>query len=570
LVGLLTALTLLATACTSASPAAQPGAPSSNQAAIQNAPSKKITAVTATVQLDMLPNNPNSGVDEFRLLVNPGLSVVNDHGDRQAVLAQDVPTLQNGLWQVFPDGRMETTWKLRPDLHWHDGTPFTSADLVFTASLGKDKELSAFGDGAYDAISEVVAPDPSTVTVRWNRPYVEADAMFSTRLALPLPAHILQEPARTDKANLLNLPYWTTGYVGTGPYRVKEWVPDNYVILQANDQYTLGRPKITDIELKLIPDPNTVMANVLAGSIDVSLGSSAVSTIERAIQLRDNWQGGRVSIEFGQNTWVVIWPQFLDPNPPVIRDLRFRQALLSAIDRQEMVDSLQSGLVPVANSFLSPNQPQYQEIESHVPRYTYDPRRSVQLLDEIGLSRRPDGFYYDASGQRVEVEVRNATVEIVQKSAQAVADYWQKVGVASTLVSIPPQRVTEYEYLSTFPSFRLMTLRNDIKALPDYHSSRTRTPANNFQVPGNGNWARYSNPEFDALIDRYFATIPIPERIQVLGQIASQMADQLVGLPMFYGAAPEVISNRMVNVSSGRPTGSLISWNAVAWDLKPN
>src|SRR4030095_15173564 len=111
------------------------------------------------------------------------------------------------------DGRMETMWKIRPGARWHDGTPFTSDDLVFTARVVQDPELAVFRDRAYELIESVEAPDPRTVTVRWRRPFLEADTLFGT-LALPMPRHILERPFIEDKTTFLDLPHWSQEFIG--------------------------------------------------------------------------------------------------------------------------------------------------------------------------------------------------------------------------------------------------------------------------------------------------------------------------------------------------------------------
>ena len=77
-------------------------------------------------------------------MVHSGLTVRGDQRIRHPQLAEAVPSLENGLWRLLPDGRMETTWKLREGARWHDGVPLTSEDLLFSLQVGRDPEMSAF------------------------------------------------------------------------------------------------------------------------------------------------------------------------------------------------------------------------------------------------------------------------------------------------------------------------------------------------------------------------------------------------------------------------------------------
>src|SRR5439155_7751324 len=116
------------------------------------------------------------------------------------------------------------------------------------------------------------------------------------------------------------------------------------------------RPNIDEIEVRFISDPSTVIANVLAGSVDLTFGRGL--SVEQAILVRDQWREGRIELGF-INTWLTIFPQFVNPTPPIITDIRFRRALMHVMDRDEIAENVQHGLVPVAHSSLGPNQPRY-------------------------------------------------------------------------------------------------------------------------------------------------------------------------------------------------------------------
>jgi peptide/nickel transport system substrate-binding protein len=491
----------------------------------------------------------------IRPLVNAGLADPDGYLVRFPKLAEAVPSLENGLWKLFPDGRMETTWRLRDGVRWHDGAPFTSDDLLFSLQVGRDGDLAGFNSPAYASIDEVSALDPRTLVVTWTQPYIDADALLGLPLA-PLPKHLLEQAYHEDKASLLDLPYWTQAFVGTGPYRLRTWATGVGVQLEANPDFVLGRPRIDEIELRYIPDGNTLSANLLAGTVDVT----GQMGLDLALQLRNQWREGTVVFNPSGNM-ITLFPQFVDPHPAIVADLRFRRALVHALDRQEIVDTLVGGMSPVAHSFLRPNQPQYREIEASLPRYDYDPRRAAEQLQELGYGRDSGGIYRDAAGERLEVEVRAAATQ----AAEAVADYWKRFGVSANRVALPDQRRDDREYTATFPAFWIGNQVNDTFGLRRLHSSATPLPSNNFRVAG-GNVSRYINPDFDALLDAYFRTVPVPERIQVLGQIIRHMAGQVTLVGLYYNPAPGAIANRVLHVSHAWP-GTAITWNAYHWDV---
>src|SRR4029453_17003229 len=113
---------------------------------------------------------------------------------------------------------------------------------------------------------------------------------------------------------------------------------------------------------------------------------------------------------------------------------------------------------------------------------------------------------------------------------------------------LSPQQFLDQQYVATFPAFLVLSGPDDVNALLFYNSSNARLPSNNFRIAGPGNRSRYMNAEFDALLETYFRTVPMPERNQALGQIIHHMAEQLSVVGLYYYPRPGAISNRMINV----------------------
>jgi peptide/nickel transport system substrate-binding protein len=506
-----------------------------------------------------------AGLDALEELVHAGLTHADVPGVRVARLAEAVPSIENGLWRVFPDGRMETTWRIKPAARWHDGTPLTAEDLLFATTVEQDRETGIPRNPVYELIERVEAQGPSTISIVWKRPYIEADAMFGHDVGLPMPKHLLQAVYADDRASLVAAPFWSQEYVGAGPYTMRAWIVDSHVVLQAYDQYVLGRPKIDEIEVRFIPDPNTVVANLLAGAVDLTLGRGP--SFEQGLQLHQRWQEGTVIFQPGG--WIVITPQFLNANPPIVTDLRFRRALMHAADRQEMADSLMAGQSSVAHTFVSPDQPEYPAVGRSIVRYEYDPRKASQMIEGLGYARAPDGFFSEvAAGQKLSVEISTTVQNDTHlKAMPAAADYWKQVGVAVDQVPIPLQRIQDREYRATFPAFTLglvpMTLGStDMRR---FHSGSAALPENRFTVTGNT--ARYRNQDMDVLVERYVTTIPRAERLQVLAGIVSHQTDQVVAMGLFHYVNPTMAANRLLHVT-GRGPRSQEAWNAHEWDVR--
>jgi ABC-type transport system substrate-binding protein len=219
----------------------------------------------------------------------------------------------------------------------------------------------------------------------------------------------------------------------------------------------------------------------------------------------------------------------------------------------------------VAHAYLSPSEPEFKDLEASIVRYEYDARKAVQMVEALGNSRGTDGGFRDSEGRRVGVEIRvSARNPLSNKSVLAVADSWQQVGIAAEPLVIPTQRADDREYVANFPAFHLYRQPNDIHSVKRYHGSQSRTAERNYVGL---NYNRYMTPEFDGLVDRYFATIPRAERVQVLGQILYHMTDQLLLMGLFHDVEATMIHKRIISVGARYQT-STQAWNAHEWEVK--
>jgi len=556
-------LTLLAACAAPTTTGRGPQAPASGSQA--SAGAKRITAAilgnpyTLSYEINTAGTGSVRGVGEVEKFIHAGLVIRDGDGNLQPQLAEVVPTLENGNWRLLPDGGMETTWRIKQGAQWHDGTPVTAQDLAFTLEVGRDKDLALPGYPGYKSLDTLEIVDERTATARWKRPFIEADTLFSSEFLLPRPRHLLEQAYQSDKAGFLSLPYWTTEYVGAGPFKIREFVRDSHMVADAFSPYVLGKPKLDQVTIKFIQDPNPLIANVLAGEVDVTVGRGF--NLDQLLQVTPQWSNGRM--ESSPSNWIAHYPQLLTPNPAVIGDVRFRRALLYALDRPGMSEALQAGQAPVAHAWLEIGDPQYKQIEPSIVKYDYDVRRATAAIEELGYARAGDGYYRDAAGQRLVIEARtNAGDDVKEKILFSSADYWQRVGIGTDAVLTPRQLASDREYRATMPGFDLVRQPFEPERLS---STEAAVPENRF----NGkNRTRYMNPELDVLIDRYLTTIPRQQRTDALGQMMHLISDQVVALGIFYAPEPKLISNRLTEVHAAKAPGADETWNAHLWDLR--
>ncbi|HEY3118255.1 MAG TPA: ABC transporter substrate-binding protein [Chloroflexota bacterium] len=552
LTGLL--LSLLAfTAC------AAPSGPSSagNQTGRSSgAPKRVVAGIRGTAQVlyaKLNISNAGLGVSDIARMVGAGLTARDDQDELHPQLTEAIPTVNNGNWKLQPDGKMETVWKIRPNARWHDGTAVSADDILFTLTLSMDPDLPVFAQTAFESVDGARALDASTVVVTWKQPYIHADELFSTEVAPPLPKHLLEKSYQEDKLNVPQHPYFTTDFVGTGAFKVKEYVPDSFIVLTAFDDFVLGRPRIDEFEARFVPDANTVLAYLLSGEIQLILDARSITSAQ-ALTIKDQWAAG--TFEYGRASWVVMYPQHINPMPSAMADVRFKRALTHAVNREEMGQEAPIP-VPIADSWIGPDWLQYKDIESSMVKYPFDLRRSAQLLEEVGYSKGPDGFYRDISG-KLNVEIRAPNTDINTRSALTVLDYWQRAGIGGEMAVVPAPRTNDREYRATFPGLELIRPAASLEAFTSVKSNNIALPENNW---AGTNRQRYASPVLDTLIDRYLATIPPGPRLEGLKEVVHLTTDQLVFMSLIFDPPVLLISQNLRNV----PPANL--WNAHEWDV---
>jgi ABC-type transport system substrate-binding protein len=214
-------------------------------------------------------------------LFNAALSMIDDKGAPIPYLAESLPQLNTDAWRVFPDGRMETTYRLRANLTWQDGAPLTADDFVFAYRVYKESGVPAFSANPQDAMDWIAAPDPRTIVIGWKS-LSSVGGSLGFEDFDPLPKHLLETlvagvaEGRVTPEGFLASPLWSSEYVGAGPFRLDRWEPGVALNGSAFDGHSLGRPKIDRIIVRIFVDENMTLTSIMAGG---QLGYSCCNTI---------------------------------------------------------------------------------------------------------------------------------------------------------------------------------------------------------------------------------------------------------------------------------------------------
>jgi peptide/nickel transport system substrate-binding protein len=242
----------------------------------------------------------------------------------------------------------------------------------------------------------------------------------------------------------------------------------------------------------------------------------------------------------------------------VIGNVQFRRALYHALNRAEMAPELTAGFGVPAHSGVPLEHPLYKDAEDAVVKYDYDQNRAVRMIEELGYVRGGDGAFHDAAGQPLRIEIRSQPQD--ERMTLAVADEWRRIGVGTEIVTVPTARANDREYLTTFPGFNTGGGNfGNFRNLKDLRSVELPTPENGYRGRNAGN---YATPELDGLVERFYVTLPVRERVDILRSIFRQLTDQVVVVHLYTDARAAMVDNRISKVSAE------YFGNAHQWDVK--
>jgi len=499
-------------------------------------------------------------------VMNAGLVTTDERWTIQPYLAERVPSQDDGSWIIRPDGTMQTTWTLRPDARWHDGEPVTAHDVVFAHLVYRDKDLQIDTDLPERYISGVIARDDRTFDVFWDRPYVQAGRPDPRDLT-PLPAHVLEGLYEAgDKQVFANSSFWRSEeYVGAGPYRVVRNDPGILVRVEASPLFFLGRPKIDTIDFYIIQDRNALVARMLSGDLDYTEHTDIQA--EHAAVLQDQWRvtgEGRILTAL----WTPFPLRFQYKDVPnhtaAMKDIRVRQALVHAIDREALATSETAGLAPIAaDSFVPPSQEIFPRIDGAIARYPYDTRRAAQLLGEAGWTKGADGMLRNAASDLFDIEVFSTTA--AARGGTIVADFWRQAGMESRLFALTPTQVDDFKLRANYPGVDVSSRgQGEGELYASYSTSEIAGEANQWRGRNVTGW---SDPEYDALFARYDRSLRPAERDDLTVEMERMMSVKLASGKLYYAARPAAIRSH-VQGPRGFNTRSSNLFNIHEWTVQ--
>jgi peptide/nickel transport system substrate-binding protein len=566
--GLLGTLVLLLTAC---APAAGTPQRNSGEAAAPARPQRTLVAALRVEPQSLAARRVGLGGVAIYLsnrLFNADLTILNDDGVAEPYLAEALPQLNTDSWRVFPDGRMETTYRLKPGLVWHDGAPLTSADFAFSHRVYATPELGP-ALPPINLIEEVATPDERTVLVRWKQPFAQAAALNSAGTGAPanfppLPRVLLESAFDGSGAEaFLSHPWWTREFVGLGPYRLQRWEPGTFIEASGFERHVLGPPKIERIKMMVMPDNNATIAALLSGDVHLA-PADANFPLGRLRGVMNDLGPGNGSAVLHPNQWrrgdVQLRPEYVGNRG--LLDPRVRKALAHAIDKDAINEAVYDGHSMPSEIMVPPTSQLGRAVDAAIAKHPYDPRRSEELMVGAGFTRGADGVFTSPATGRFasEIKTNNGTDNVAEMSI--LASTWRQSGFDMQDAILPVALSQDAEARATFSG--VFSANGNLEGALNFKSAVFPGTPNRFENESRGGWV---NAEYGRLRDAWSIALDPAERTRVAVELARIFNDDLPAISLFFNSQPWVFVSALQGpriVASE----SNVCWRIHEWDWK--
>ena len=505
-------------------------------------PSNDLLIVGYDREPDTLNRFSTHILEDIQTCVVEGLTTTDERMTVVPLLATEVPTLQNNGVHLRPDGGMDVTWKLRPGVTWHDGTPLTSADVKFTVEAINGPNYNPESTDGFDRIGSVDTPDPLTAVVHYREIYAPYDIQFIRGL---LPRHRL-EGRDIDRAQDYN-----RSPLGTGPYRVAEWRAGEYILLERVPHYWRGDeyPRIRRLMFKFVPNTNTRINQLKSGEVHV------VATVpwDKYREIAD-----LKSIVVHQTRGNAYEHVTLNERRfPPFADVRVRRALLLALDRELYARTILDGLAPVAHG---PVQPVSWAYTSEITRYPFDPAKARALFDEAGWKPGPNGIRQRDGRALAFTLITQAGFAVRENVAQAIERQLRDVGVDVRIELHDGTAISALWFEGRFDAMlHWWQMPSDPELTTFFAADRTPPKGRNINY--------FTDQALTRLLYASDRTVDRDERTRLLHRIQAIVADAVPELPLYSVTKLDAVPASLQHFT-GNPTNTGIFWNVHEWEIK--
>jgi peptide/nickel transport system substrate-binding protein len=509
--------------------------------------------------------NGTKDQDASRIFYEP-LASYDPDGNLVPVLAAEVPSPQNG--GVSKDG-LSVTWRLKKNVVWHDGKPFTADDIVFNWEYVLDPSTAAVTIGQYRDIGKIDKLDSHTVKLSFKTPTPFWSAAFCGPSGMIIPKHLFQafkgDKSREAPTNLKP--------VGTGPYRFVDFKPGDIVRGELNPTYHVAnRPFFDQIEMKGGGDaPSAARAVLQTGEFDYAWNMQVEDEILKRWEAGGKGHADIVTggnIEHIQLNTTDPWTEVdgerssIKTKHPTLSDPAVRQALNVLVDRGSVQEEIYGRTgIATANFINAPSR-----YVSKNTKWEFNVDKANQILDAAGWKRGADGIRAK-DGRKLKFVYQTSINAPRQKTQQIVKQACAKAGIdvelksitANVFFSSDPANLDTYPHFSTDLQMytTTMTQPDPQRFMDQFTSWEVAAKANKW---AGRNPTRWRNEEYDRAWKAAEAEMDPVKRAALFIKMNDLLIQNIVVIPVVFRPRVAAISNRMRDVVQS-------GWDGDFWAL---
>jgi peptide/nickel transport system substrate-binding protein len=552
---------LILSACATASPTTVvTDAPVVEQSPEAPAAENKVATFIWTQEFDSL--SPIYTNMWFVSVVYPaymcGAWLFDDQNNAFPYLVTEIPSTENG--GISNEGSTFTL-KLRDDIVWSDGEPITSADFKFTYDMIMSDKNAVNTRSPYDQIESLETPDERTVVITFPDPYAPWLALLfsGSTSGTPIIPELILRPVFEADGTLDNAEWNTAPTVGCGPFVFKEWQSGSFARFVANENFWLGRPKLDELFFQFVPDDASMIAALVAGDGDIGTfpSYSDIPQLQAAgVTILNSFSGYNEGIYINMHE---------EKGNPALKDIKVRQAIAYAFNREKLVQDLLLGLTGVAATDwdISP------WVDPTVTPYPYDPDKAKALLAEAGWTDTNGDGTVDKDGVELVLKWGTTNREVRQNTQAVGQQDLAAVGIGVELLSYDSDLFFS-SYQDDGPSANFSLDLIEYSDSPDFPDPNTAIWLCS-DIPSDENPAGTSptglcDETLDGLFLKQSKQVDFAERQQTFYQITKYIFDNAFWIGLWQDPDQFMFSNRMLNV---KMSGATPFFNIAEWDLTP-
>lgn len=454
-----------------------------------------------------------------------GLVRVNDKMELVPDLAEK--------WEFSDDG-LVWTFTLKKGVKWHDGKPFTSADVKYTYEAIQHPDYLGVRRTDFKPITKIETPDDYTVKLYVDKPY----APLLSRLTMGIiPKHVWETTEIGKmKENPANM-----NPIGTGAYKFVKWEKDQYIMLEANPDYFGEGPYIQQIIWKFYGDNQVMLAALEKGDIDY-MGAIPPDDVERVqAALADKFEFKQIP----QNGYTYIG---LKQTDPIFKDKLVRQALMYATNREQIVADVLKGYGDVMNANIPKMSWAY--AGDQLNQYKFDPEKAKQLLDQAGWKVGADGIR-EKDGQKMDVKLLTSTGnKILEAALLIIQQNWKDIGV-NCVVEYIEWSVLCSQYLDV-AKFQSYALAWSLGVDPDFYLYFHSSSGVNEEGQLVGfNDVEFSNAALDTLLEQGREEMDQEKRKEIYVKAQKIVNEELPYVFLYANNSPAAMAKKVKGVVWG-------------------